>query len=559
LSAPRLSGPKAQKSFAYMSAVLASTAFLVALLSLSLRSTTIFAAACAAWPFALYGFAELALRTRRETQICAPFIRTGNAEFILLLLWASMVALVLYLSKDGLIITVEHAAVFCALSGPLLYGWLRAVRERSRFGAELFAIAAVILVASALDALEDIHIWPGGWPIAAGVIGAAFALERGGAKWLRRAGEQAKDGARRADAHVRLVTDMTVIACALLWLTKSLVLFERGGWSAVCVMLLALAYWTERVLEQRTALSVHLAAVHAGSLFFAALIALKVGPQWFAALFVLVLAPAFLGLHVVARSRTYAWIGMPARAAAVLTMGLAGVAAVLQTMPHLRTSDPLLLAPAVTFAALALLSFIISLSVPAGKGRVRGFRAGLYLSVVTYALVCLRSGFAPLANVEVYTSPVAILLLAAAYISYRRAWNDYESDASLLFWAGSLLLTGPLLLRALEYRLLLDRPAPSRDLATLCASLALLLFGALGRLRAPVITGAVTLLIELAALALTSVDWLQVPLKIYLVTVGALFALVGWMFEYRREQLLLLRSRINARRATARARFGEWR
>jgi hypothetical protein len=78
-------------------------------------------------------------------------------------------------------------------------------------------------------------------------------------------------------------------------------------------------------------------------------------------------------------------------------------------------------------------------------------------------------------------------------------------------------------------------------------------------LRAPVIAGAVALLIELSALALTSVDWLQVPLKLYLVTVGALLALVGWMFEYRREQLVLIRNRLNAHRETARARFGEWR
>jgi hypothetical protein len=74
-----------------------------------------------------------------------------------------------------------------------------------------------------------------------------------------------------------------------------------------------------------------------------------------------------------------------------------------------------------------------------------------------------------------------------------------------------------------------------------------------------VMVGAVALLTELMALALTSVDWLQVPLKIYLVTVGALLALVGWMFEYRREQLMLIRSRFNARRETARERFGEWR
>ena len=54
LSAPRFSGKLAQSALAHASAIFASLAFLIALTSASLRSETLFVAACAAWPFALY-------------------------------------------------------------------------------------------------------------------------------------------------------------------------------------------------------------------------------------------------------------------------------------------------------------------------------------------------------------------------------------------------------------------------------------------------------------------------------------------------------------------------
>ncbi len=78
-------------------------------------------------------------------------------------------------------------------------------------------------------------------------------------------------------------------------------------------------------------------------------------------------------------------------------------------------------------------------------------------------------------------------------------------------------------------------------------------------MRAPVAVGAASLLAELSVLTLTSVDWAQVPLKIYLVTMGALIVFVCWCLEFRREQLLLVRKRISESRTIARERLGEWR
>jgi hypothetical protein len=558
LSAPRLCERAAQKAFSYLAAILASTSFLVALASLSLRSVTLITAACAAWPFVLYGVGQSARRLQRETQLITPFVSIADVEFVLLLLWASVVAFALFLSGEELALSAPRAAMFCALSATLIYGLWRASRERSAYGATLAAVSAVVMTASLLDALEHAGVWPANWPIAAGVIGAAFVLHKAGARWLHVERADAADGAGLMERMVRLVLDAAVVLCALLWFTRALVFFDRGNWSAACVLLLALLYWSEHAVEKRAIWALHLALMHVGAFFLALLIALGINRQWYAALFALVLAPALFALAGYARARAAAWLSVPVSAAGLMAMALAALVSVLQAMQHLQAGDPLLLAPAVTTAGLALLSFVVSL-LSAGQMRVRLFRAGLYLTVIAYALLCLRSGFEPLTDIEVYTSPVAILLLVVAYISFRRAWNDYERDTSLLFWTGSILLAGPLLLRALQYRLLLDEPAPSHDLATLGASLALLLFGVMGRLRAPVLVGATTLIIELAALALTSVDWLQVPLKIYLVTVGALLALVGWMFEYRREQLIVLRARLNTQRETARERFGEWR
>ena len=228
---------------------------------------------------------------------------------------------------------------------------------------------------------------------------------------------------------------------------------------------------------------------------------------------------------------------------------------VVQAMIHLRAGDEALLAPCFSIGAFGLILLGAGLR---RRARVQYFRAGLYSLSLAFVLACLRASFAPLDDAEAYAVPVALLLIAAAYFSARRDGDEYAADVKLLLWAGSLLLSAPLLFHALQYRLLLDAPAPWRDLATLCASLALILFGVLGRMRAPVLVGAISLVLELAALTVTSVDWLQIPLKVYLVSVGALILLVWGLMEFRREQILSLRQRVSERRETARKRFGKW-
>lgn len=230
---------------------------------------------------------------------------------------------------------------------------------------------------------------------------------------------------------------------------------------------------------------------------------------------------------------------------------------VVQAIIYLRVGDASLLTPSVALGAIGLLWLGASLRAMTQE-RVRYFRAGLLALITAFALAALSTGFDPVSEVEIYTSPIAVLLLLVAYLFARRQAEEYTADARLLLWAGSLLLAAPLLMHALHYRLLLGVPAPWRDLATLCAALALLIFGIVGRLRAPVLVGATALVLELSTLALTSVDWLQISLKVYLISTGVLILLFWGLLEFRREQILLLRRRLNERREYARERFGEW-
>jgi hypothetical protein len=230
---------------------------------------------------------------------------------------------------------------------------------------------------------------------------------------------------------------------------------------------------------------------------------------------------------------------------------------VLEAIIYLRVGDASLLTPSLALGAIGLVWFGASLRAKTQE-RVRYFRAGLLALIIAFTLAALSTGFDPISDVEIYTSPVAVLLLVVAYLFARRQGEEYTADAGLLLWAGSLLLAAPLLMHALQYRLFLTVPAPWRDLATLCASLALLIVGIVGRLRAPVLVGATALLLELSALALTSVNWLQIPLKVYLLSTGALILLIWGLLEFRREQILLMRRRLQERREYARERFGEW-
>lgn len=555
LSAPRFSGKFTQAILAHASAIFASLAFLIGLGSASLRSATLFVAACSTWPFVLYTCAQFARRKPGEAHLTAPFVRIADAEFVLLFLWASVVALLLH--SDITFITLR-GAMFCALLAALLYGALRVVRERSTFGTALVTLAALVTTATMLDALKAAGILSWSRPVALGVIFAAYLIGKLAPGLLERKREGLDVDARPLVAVVRFVTDGCVLVCALLWFGYAVYRIHDGSGDAVFVLLLALLYWIDRAAYEHLASVTSLAAIHAGLFFITLLIALRIDTQWFGTAAALVLFPVFFTTARYARKRDAGWAASTASPAAVVTIAFAFIASLLHAAPHLRVGDRLLLAPLVSLGAIALVSFCASL-LSAAVTRVRYFRAGLSATVIAVALGCLRAGFDPISDIEIYASPVAVLMLAIAYLSARRAWEGYDRDTSLLLWFGSLLLCVPLLFHALYFRLLLDVPALVRDLGTLCAALALILFGAIGRLRAPVLVGVVALALELAALTLTSVDWLQVPLKYYLITVGALMLIIFWMFEYRSEQIQLARRRFNEQRDYARERFGEWR
>ncbi|HEY0005376.1 MAG TPA: zinc ribbon domain-containing protein [Pyrinomonadaceae bacterium] len=555
LSTPRFCQRVVQVALSYLSAALASIAFLVALGSTSLKTETGFAL-CAVWPFALYALAR-GLRSRRsELHLAAPFVRVADAEFLLNLCWSTMVALFLHLAEAGA--ESWRASMFFVLAAAILYGLLRTRAEASALGAGLGAVAALVLTAAGGDALKHFGLLPKAWPVATLTLCAAFLIQRARALWLPANSASALNTAGLPETVVRLLADMAALLSALLWFLHAIYFMESGGLSAAFVLLLALLYWTERTARLKSAWTTRFAFIHAGAFFISILIALRVEANWFVFSFALLMPPLLFALGVYAQKRGALWLATEAWNASALAAALSFITACFQSAPHLRAGDALLLAPCLTLAAIALEAFIASF-ISAGPARVSYFRAGLLSAVAAFSLACLRAGFDPLADVEVYTSPVAIALLLIAYLSVQREWEEYERDTGLLLWSGSLLLCVPLLLHSLEFRLVLDVPAPWRDLGVLFASLALALSGVLGRARAPVLVGLTTLVLELLVLALTTVDWLQVPLKVYLITVGSLLALIGWMLEFRREQLIQMRDRFKARRELARRRLGQWR
>ncbi len=298
----------------------------------------------------------------------------------------------------------------------------------------------------------------------------------------------------------------------------------------------------------------------ASILMLAVLFALHTSTHWFAAIFVLTLFLPLLLSSRFARECGAAWPENFSFDAAGAVLLIAFSATLLEAGAHLSTGNALLFPSCVTALLIGALSFAAS-ALTKESARENYFRAGLMAMILSYALWCLRAGYSPISDVEVYTTPVAVLLLVISYLSVRRERDAAQraSDTSALLWAGSVLLCLPLCAHAFGARLVEGVPALSRDLALLCASLALIIFGALNRLRAPVTVGAAALFAELSVLTLTSVDWAQVPLKIYLVTTGALIVFVCWCLEFRREQLLLVRKRIHESRTIARERFGEWR
>jgi hypothetical protein len=555
LSAPRFNQRFGQFVLAALSAIFASAAFIIALVSLHLRAETIYAA-CAAWPFALYLCARLMQLRRIETQLTLPFTLTADAFFVLLLFWSAGLAAFMQLDQGHL--AAWRVALWCVLLAASLYGSLRALREHSIFGAGFAALALLVLVATFTDSLKQLGMLPSSLPVAAFVICAAFLLPKASALRLSPRREAMTGVDFSLETMVRLVSDLSVTLCGLLWLASAVDSLERGGIAAACVLLLVLLYWTERTARGLQGWLADIAFISAGAFLFALLVALRLETRWFALVFALALPTAFFALGQAGRARGLLWLEHHAHGAAWVAGTLCFVAGLLQASEHLHAGDALLLAPCLTTGALALLAFAASLLIT-GPARVKYFRAGLLTAIVSFALACLRAGYDPGADMEIYTSPVAVALLLLAYLSVRREWREYARDTNAMLWLGSLMLCGPLLFHALVFRLLLDVPAPWRDLGVLCASLALILFGVLGRLRAPVSIGIVALVTELLVLTVTSVEWTQVPLKVYLGTVGSLLMIAGWMLGFRREQLITMRNRLQERREHMQERFGEWR
>lgn len=553
LCAPQLQGSRfSQAALAHLAALYFSMSYFAALRTLIPESETLFTALGALWPLLLYGAAQLMLKMERETQLSNPFTRIADGLALLFLLWGGLLSLVIHIFSGG----ASRSSSVAALTGVLVYGAAGLLSRRSLYNAALGTLAAVIMMATVLDALKASGIWPASWPVAAGTIIFIFIFERAVARLLRSTEESEKIYLHTLLRTIRVLLDLSVTVSAGLWLLIAFTRLEAGGFAASVVLLFALLYWVERVAAAKSAWVVRITCAHMAGFLLALLIGLRVSVEWLNLLFVLTIFPTLFVLSRYARANT--WLSAPLSESAAAALLLSLLAALIQSSPHLQVGDERLLAPSLTVGACALLSFAASIF-SRGRESLRYFRTGLWTAIVSLMLASLRAGFDPVEDVEIYSTPIAVLLLVIAYLSLRRAWAEYDTDAGLLLWLGSLLLCAPLLVRALEYRLLLDTAALWRDMSVLMSSLALIFYGIVGRMRAPVLVGAAALITELTALTLTSVDWLQVPLKYYLITVGALLLIIFGTLEYKREQFLLMRQRLRERRDRAREQFNGWR
>lgn len=546
----------------------ASIAILVLLRSAQFGSDALFVVVCALWAFCLDGAARFLSHERREEQLIAPAARAADAWFIVLFLWAAVIASLLHFSDEpaGL-----RPAMLLALAGAFVYGAWRAVRDRSVTGGILGSMAYVSLVAASADALREASWLPQAWTDAAVIIVAAFGLRAAlGRAGIR--GEQAPPSPAEINtgrpahgaasfAAAAAVLDTAVCVCAALWFVRTVLdVGAHRNFIAASVLLLALLYWAERAYAMRLKAAARVAAIHAGAFGITLLVALHVGERWFAAILSLALFPSFFVIARAARVNGAGWLNRVANEGCAATLGIAFVAAIVGAAAHLRLEDAGLFAPCATAALIAGLSLAARILSPPGLARARYVRMALAGAVLAFWLGAGYTGYDPLGEIEVYTAPVGVLLLVIAYLSLRREPENMPSgETQMLLWVGGILLCVPPLVHAAEFRLIRDVPAIWRDLATLCAALVLVFFGAAGRLRAPALVGGTTLVLELMLLALTSVNWLQVPLKIYLGCVGSALVIAVWMLEFRREHVAAIRSRFQRERRRARSRFERWR
>jgi hypothetical protein len=219
-------------------------------------------------------------------------------------------------------------------------------------------------------------------------------------------------------------------------------------------------------------------------------------------------------------------------------------------LPDVALGSPRLAPHVVAFGVMTACAVVL--------GRTREDARPLYrvlwrtLAVATYVVAGLWLGFHPWRDSAFYTLPVGALLVGLGVATSRSA----EPEGSrVLLWLGSLLAAAPMLLHALDNRFLLGISPLGYDAATLAIGLALAICGVLFQLRAPSVVGAAVFAADLFVVAFSKIEWEEIPLSIYIATIGALLFGASWLLLYRKQDLLRFRDYLRARHEL----FQQWR
>jgi hypothetical protein len=211
-----------------------------------------------------------------------------------------------------------------------------------------------------------------------------------------------------------------------------------------------------------------------------------------------------------------------------------------------------------TLALAATATAVVSVMSPRAGVREGASLASLALGSLLYVRLLAFAGFAPGERPEAFTAPVGAALIVVGWLklSGRNASGVF---ARLYVWAGSLLLCGPVSLHALQARFLDGRASWPLDILVDTVALAAVGGGAWGRLRGPFCVGLTTIALHLVVVVIDSVKWGAIPYAVYLVGVGLLIGVSGWLLSRKRRELEALQSAMRANWRARAGAFSEWR
>ncbi len=185
--------------------------------------------------------------------------------------------------------------------------------------------------------------------------------------------------------------------------------------------------------------------------------------------------------------------------------------------------------------------------VPRGGWRRAYATMTIVLAAVTFLTLNLLSLLTPWQKLEIFSTGVGILLVAAGYVGRFRESNDRQDElVTFGLWLGSLLATAPLVI-AVVYHRLIGGLSIVDELALVTVAVLMLLTGFVWQVKSTTLHGA-SALVAYLLLVLVSLGWQQQwAIGVYLAIGGGLVFACGVALSIYREKLLEIPERLAQR------------